>query len=105
MVTGGPGEAIKGGGGNAGAHAAAAARACATDCAAVDSGGGAGTGVADECTLCAVTEDGDGGDVVVDTALLSSGAYLIAFFRPPYLWWVVSYREFRLVQVHPCICG
>ena len=47
MVTDGPGEAATGGGGNAGAHAAAA-RECATDGAAVDSGGGAGAEVADE---------------------------------------------------------
>ena len=57
------------GGGNAGAHAATAARTCATDGAAIGSGGGAETGVDDEGALCAVTEDVDGGDVAVDTAV------------------------------------
>ena len=47
MVTGGPGEAAKGGGGYASAHAAAA-RACATGGAAVGSGGEAGAAVADK---------------------------------------------------------
>ena len=47
VVTDGPGEAARGGGGNASAHAASA-RACTTDGAAVGSGGEAGAEVADE---------------------------------------------------------
>ena len=74
MVTDGPGEAATGGGGNAGAHAAAA-RVCATDGAAVDSGGGAGAEVADEGASSTAVRG-------MEEEAHSDGAFSSAFVAP-----------------------